>query len=656
MRAFLIGLMFCVLSGSLFGQSGWSMQTSNTSNTLTGVSFADASSGWAVGGAASTATIRHTTNGGDTWTTQTSPVAQLLRSVYAIDANTAIAVGDNGTILRTTDGGANWGSVTSGTTNPLISVSFADAAYGWAVGSIATIKRTSNGGATWGSQTSTVSGHLRGVACASNTIVTGVGGTTDNLFQTRIRTTGGGSSWTTQVDGTVNGVVYCVSYVSSTTGMMAGAGGLVYITTNGGSNWPGVTSPATEYLYGVAMKSANTAWIVGQFGHMYRTTDAGTNWTSQGGATSNQLSAISFTDLYNGTAVGTSGTIVHTTTGGVVSSITASKTGDFTGSNLTPGATDLPLLQVSVANSEGTASVSTIKVHFVGSCTAVDADISALKVYEDLDNSGTVTGGDALVGSTTFSSGVATLSALLFPVSMSGTKLLVSVDVAPGANPAHTLGVEMQDANDLTAANATSTGFPISNSSNSALPVQVTAFSASVENHSVKLVWTTATEVNSYGFEVEKREMTSVNWMPVGFVSGAGSSSAPHEYSFVETRVSPGRYAYRLRQIDNNGSSGYSGEMEVTTTALPDQCTLEQNYPNPFNPSTEISYQLPVDGYLKLRIFDVLGNEIAILVDRQESAGMHRVMWNALGTSSGIYFLRMDSEGFVVTRKMVLMR
>ncbi|MGB2868660.1 MAG: YCF48-related protein [Bacteroidota bacterium] len=656
MRKSLIALVVCMHAQSLFGQSGWTTQTSNTSNSLTGVSFADANNGWAVGGAGSTAVIRHTTNGGGSWVTQTSPVAQLLRSVYALDANTAVAVGDNGTILRTTDSGANWTSVTSGTTNPLISVSFADAAYGWAVGSLATIKRTSNGGASWGTQTSTVSGHLRGVACASNTTVTGVGGTTDNLFQTRIRTTGGGSSWSTQVDGTVNGVVYGISYCSSTTGMMAGAGGLVYKTTDAGSSWLSVTSPSSNNIFGGSMKDANTAWVVGQSGSVYRTTDGGTNWTDQSGVTSNQLSSVSFSDLYNGTAVGTSGTIIHTTTGGVISSITAVKTGDYAGASLTPGATDLPMLQISATSSAGTAFVSALKAHFVGTCTAVDGDISALKFYNDLDNSGTVSGGDALVGSTTFSSGVATLSGLSFPVSMSGTKLLIVVDVAPGANSLHTLGVEMQDANDLTATNATSTGFPISNSSNSPLPVQVTAFHAAVEGHGVRLTWTTASEINSYGFQVEKRELRSTSWQTVGFVSGSGTSSSPREYSFIDGQVSPGRHAYRLRQIDNNGAFGFSREAEINSIAQPDCFTLEQNYPNPFNPSTEISYQLPVAGQVRLRIFDVLGNEIATLVDEKRSAGRHQILWTASGISSGMYFLRMEAGAFVDVKKLMLMK
>ena len=650
-RIIVLMLMGMFLFAAVYPQSGWRTQSSSTSNQLIGVSFSDVNNGWAVGG---TGTIRRTTNGGTTWTSQTSGTTNALRAVFAINANTVVAVGDD-VIRRTTDGGANWSTISSGTTNiSLTSISFANSTTGWIVGSSATIKVTGNGGASWGTPTTTASGHLRGVASASSSIVTGVGGTTDNLFQIQIRTTNGGTNWSTEVQGTISGVVYGVSYANSTTGMMAGAGGLVYLTTNAGSGWSSVTSPTSSILYGVAMKDANTAWVVGASGQVYKTTDAGSNWITQSGATSSTLFAVSFSDLYSGTAVGDNGTIIRTTTGGVVSSITASKTGDYTGGSISPGSTGVPLLQVNATNSQGTAYISSLKASFVGTSTAVDADITALKIYNDLDNSGTVSGGDVSLGSTTFSSGTATLSSLSFPVTSSGTKLLFVVDVAPGADPLHTLGITLQSSSFMTAINATSTGFPIGNSSNSPLPIQLASFTAQMNpgGAGVLLQWSTATEINNYGFEIERRSMGEQTWAKIGFVAGSGTSSSPKEYSYLDRHLPSGRYAYRIKQIDNDGTFQYHGNAEVEIGLAEKRFELESNYPNPFNPSTTIRFTLAEDARTRLRVFNVLGEEVATLFDAVAQAGrIHEVKFDASSLPSGVYFSTLESGNQRVVKK-----
>ena len=661
--AFSIEILYC--------QSGWTVQTSNTSNTLVGVSFADVNNGWAVG---ASATIRHTTDGGATWGTQTSPVSQLLRSVFAIDANTAVAAGDNGLIIRTTDGGANWTQVTSGTTNSLTSVCFASTTTGWIVGGLgtsATIKVSATGGASFGTQTTTASGVFRAVAAASTSIATAFGGTSDNLFQIRARTTNGGTNWTTQVQGTINGVVYGVTYGTSTVGLAAGAGGLVYKTTDAGSNWGAATSPTSNILYGVAMKDANTGWVVGTSGDLFKTTDAGSNWLTQSGATSSTLSAVNFSDLYNGTAVGQSGTIIHTTTGGVVSNITVSKTGDYTGGFISPGATDVPILQISLSNSAGTARVTSLTASFASTSTAVDGDVSAVRAYQDADNSGTVTGGDVLLGSKTFSSGVATWTSLTLDVTSGGIKILFVADIAPGANTSHALGLELTNSTSVIASNATSSGFPIANTSNSLLPIELRDFSGTAESFGVILRWSTATESNNYGFEIEKRRIQNtefsaskegMHWILSGFVAGAGTSNAPRKYSYVDKNLSPGKYAYHLKQIDRDGKSTFSRSVEVVVGVAPKVFALSQNYPNPFNPTTTIEYTLPEAGKASLRIYDVLGKEVATLVNGELKAGVtHKAVFEASKLSSGIYFSRLefsasDGSGKQLMKKLLLIK
>lgn len=192
------------------------------------------------------------------------------------------------------------------------------------------------------------------------------------------------------------------------------------------------------------------------------------------------------------------------------------------------------------------------------------------------------------------------------------------------------------------------------------LPVELTSFTASVENYNAVMKWATATETNNYGFEIERRAMnnqqlTANNWEKIGFVYGNGTSSATHSYSFTDQTVTSGSYAYRLKQIDNDGVYKYSSEAEATITA-PKVFVLNQNYPNPFNPTTVISYQLPVSGYVSLKVYDLLSREVAVLVNETKEAGNYEVKFDASKLTSGIYFMRLKSNGQQTIKKMTLVK
>jgi hypothetical protein len=196
---------------------------------------------------------------------------------------------------------------------------------------------------------------------------------------------------------------------------------------------------------------------------------------------------------------------------------------------------------------------------------------------------------------------------------------------------------------------------------NDALPVELSSFSAKVNSKSVELLWTTATELNNYGFEVERTSVgndqtTESDWNTVGFVEGNGTTNAPQEYSFID-KDAKGRVSYRLKQIDRDGEFTYSQAVEVIVSDVPLFFALEQNYPNPFNPSTTIGFTLQESGMTSLKIYDAIGREVATLVNENLEAGVyHQKTFDASKLSSGIYFTRLTSSGKTQMRKIVLMK
>jgi len=186
------------------------------------------------------------------------------------------------------------------------------------------------------------------------------------------------------------------------------------------------------------------------------------------------------------------------------------------------------------------------------------------------------------------------------------------------------------------------------------VPVELVSFSAEVFGGDVNLTWMTATELNNYGFEVERRNAESEIWSNVGFVNGNGSSSEMHYYSFSDNSVPVGKYIYRLKQLDFSGAFEYSNEVEVTILEVLNDFTLNQNYPNPFNPSTRISFSIPENSFVTLNVFDVLGNEIETLVNRDLSAGSYDIEFVSKNFTSGVYFYNLTAGEFTKTMKMIL--
>jgi hypothetical protein len=217
------------------------------------------------------------------------------------------------------------------------------------------------------------------------------------------------------------------------------------------------------------------------------------------------------------------------------------------------------------------------------------------------------------------------------------------------------------------------------------LPIELMSFTAKVLYNAIELKWITATEKNSYGFEIERATKNSSNtnnllqidWRKIGFVYASGNSNSTKIYTFTDKNIQASSYLYRLKKIDNDGSFNYSNIIEVNFETLPDDFNLFQNYPNPFfinhtsgysnNSGTTIQYSLGKNSelnekfFVTLKVFDILGNEVATLMNDYQESGIYKISFNAAGLSSGVYIYKLIASQalgvghiFIDSKKMIV--
>ena len=186
------------------------------------------------------------------------------------------------------------------------------------------------------------------------------------------------------------------------------------------------------------------------------------------------------------------------------------------------------------------------------------------------------------------------------------------------------------------------------------IPVELTSFSASVINDKVILTWSTATELNNQGFDIEK-SFDNKSYEKIGFVPGYGTTAESKNYNFSISNPENRKTFYRLRQVDFDGTFEYSSSIEVEGVS-PTQYSLKQNYPNPFNPTTTIGFTLPSESIVKISIYNLIGQKVAEVVNSKFSSGNHSVDFNATNLASGIYLYKIEAGSFTSVKKMQLMK
>ncbi len=196
------------------------------------------------------------------------------------------------------------------------------------------------------------------------------------------------------------------------------------------------------------------------------------------------------------------------------------------------------------------------------------------------------------------------------------------------------------------------------------LPVELISFNASIDKsgkNNVMLNWQTASEINNYGFEIERSAgEKEKSWTKIGFINGAGNSDKPMEYSFVDKTALAGNNFYRLKQIDINGNYEFSSEVILfigNGKDNPNSFNLAQNYPNPFNPSTTIDFFIP-EGitHASLKIFNLIGQEVSVLLNGNAKPGLNSIKFEASGLAGGVYFYKLEAGNLSSVKKLTLLK
>jgi photosystem II stability/assembly factor-like uncharacterized protein len=469
-----------------------------------------------------------------------------------------------------------------------------------------------------------------------------------------------------------------IFFIDANIGWSVGDEGIIIKTTDGGNIWITQAGVTTDNLYSVYFIDSNTGWIVGEDVRIMKSTDGGSNWILQ---IANppfpvDLHSVQFLDLNNGWAVGNDfidSYLIQTTNGG-------------TSWQNNIGFMDEKLFSVFFVNNNlGLLSGSEIfRTSDAGNNWDPVFGSSFLDVFYSVffidESIGWFAGKSAAAGviykstngglnwNLSLSDSFKTFTSVHFSDLNNGWVSGFAGNIFNTSNGGTNWTMQVSGTNsnlnsiffinNVIGWTAGSSG-TILKTNNGGTPVELLIFAASANNRDVVLNWSTATETNNSGFEIHKKESgvrsQESEWEKIGFVPGHGTTTETQNYTFTDNDVRPGKSQYKLKQIDYDGTFEYSQIVEVEIPFI-NKFSLSQNYPNPFNPSTVISYRLPVIGFVTLKVYDLLGREIATLVNEEKPAGEYEVEFDGSNLTSGIYFYQLKAGSFIETKKMILIK
>ncbi|QOJ30146.1 MAG: T9SS type A sorting domain-containing protein [Ignavibacteriales bacterium] len=668
------------------GGATWSEQVigGTTSVLVYKIHALNADTVYAGTGSATPGRLIRTTDGGATWSAVSGYTATgTVRAIYFVNPQIGFVGDALYAINKTTDGGATWSPVDYGT-GTFYEIKFATDSLGFAAGADGNVYVTTDQGTVWtpsfigAAPTSNVYGLALGgnLAAGPKSAVSVLAVCEAGLA---VLSNNSGATWNILGTSLNREELREIAFVNDQFGFATGGSGtagdslgVVFVTNDGGMNWTQLPFNPKFRVYSGNFLNTQTGYVStrGNSG-VFKTTDGGTTWTQQTlpiTSTTTVINTTQFWDEMTGYVATSGGDILKTTDGGATWTALPDPHG-------TTAIYDIELFSASDLIATGTSGKTYRSTD--GGATWVNLNPTTTTLYAmDFPSPqfGYLVGSSGRIvmtsnGGTTWTTQTSNSTATLYTVKFFNDSVgfvLGSVGEVLFTSDAGTTWIPYTQA----PSNATFYSADIRNGGLYAvgsraniikglfsgnIPVELTSFTASAADGKVILDWTTATETNNARFEIQRRSGNE-EWSVIGSVRGSGTTVSAKAYRFTDNSAVNGIYSYRLKQIDFDGSYEFSQVIEVNV-GMPSEFALYQNYPNPFNPSTMISFALPQSDNISLKVYDILGNEVAVLLSGKLDAGNHTVEFNAAGLSSGIYLYKLqNSAGNALYGKMNLMK
>jgi photosystem II stability/assembly factor-like uncharacterized protein len=623
------------------------------------IDFVNDTLGWA---ARTNGSIYKTTNSGEIWFSLNSVTDQFLTEVDFINDQVGVAVGYNGTIITTTNGGTSWIYRDIGTNRYLNSVYCRDENNYLAVGDSGIILKTTNGGISWSISNDETTARLSKIRASGDRIFA-IGYHGIILYSTDF-----GENWLKIGTELTRETLNSVSNINSENIFVAGNNGTILLTSDGGDSWSKSNTGTNNNLNAIDFISQSIGWAVGDNGCVLYTNNYGDSWETNSFPSADNLLSVDFYDEDLGLIVGDNGAIFKTTNGGLSWLNRTTGNYDFTDVCLTDSLTIWVVnAQRQILRSQNGGNSFSIITTINSRCNSIiflNTQIGFVAadggIYKTTDagltwnpKSGFKAKNLSFINES-FGWGCGE-NGMIFRTINGGN----TWDTFGSHNFSEKTTDNLLNAiffKNMTQGFAFGEGGTIIKTENaSPTPVELTSFTATLNQLKVQLTWQTATELNNQGFEIQ-RKIEDTDWITIGFRTGQGTTTEPTSYFYEDniSEISTPNLLYRLKQIDFNGSYQYSDEIEVLLQSL--DYTLYQNYPNPFNPVTIIKYEVPQISNVKIEVFDVLGRVVKVLVDEEKSVGRYEDQFNGSSVASGLYYYRITAGDFIQTKKMMLIK
>jgi photosystem II stability/assembly factor-like uncharacterized protein len=564
---------------------------------------------------------KYSTNAGLTWITASSSFGFSASFAQHSSSQKITAVGTGESIAISTDAGNNWTTQATPHLKNLMAISFADELNGLIIGDLGTQYKTIDGGATWDPASSFVTDQQLNSVVFTDENTGYAAGYSGKI----LKTTDGGANWSLQTSG-ITETIFKLCFTSSTTGYGVSTSKL--LKTTNGTDW---TNSSLSYTFqDIHFKDANN-WIGcgTSTNKLARTTDGGKNWNTIPMPLAEQkLYALAcLSDAQTVLCVGASGKLIRSTNyGGIWTNITSGTSNQLNSvffSNL--------LLGWACGNNGTIIRTTDGGLTWSTQTSGTTANLQSIKFYDG--SSGISVGHNGVMLWTNDGGATWSQYQTIAPFYLNEVAVLSS-----------------------TTAVVVGSGGTILRGTNLPLPVELVSFTASVRNNTVNLNWETATEVDNYGFEIERKDKNST-WTKIGFIEGHSTSNSPKYYSFSDNPTGSSKYSYRLKQIDNDGKFEYSGIVEVDLSGMLPKDIEIKNFPNPFNPETNINIKLPETAETTVELYNSTGEKIFTIYKGKLDVGTTlSLKVDGSNLPSGVYLINVSAGKYRKTHKILLMK